>query len=159
GSRSPSTSADHESPSQESRMSSLSRPVASLALAVTLASGCTFNVTAFEREVESESDASLTRLTADFEGSGVPVDGNIVVRGTERAGVAARVTLAGLVGGSDDPDEIARGLAVSWPSDEDLVTELRIDHAGIRAESVWVQRLELDVPIGVALDLSTGGAS
>jgi hypothetical protein len=135
-------------------------PAALLAVALALTGGCTFNVVAFEREVQGETTEPFDRLRLDVVGAGAAfIDAPVVVRGTERVGASARANMAGLAGLGADPDALARGLRIEWPSGGDGVTELRLSYAGDAAENLWITSLWVTQAIGTGLDASAGSES
>ena len=132
--------------------------IASL-LTLTALSGCTFNVQTLEEDVVSETTESLSRLRLAATDAGVPIEGDIVIRGADRVGAAATLTLEGLVGASEDPDAIASALDVRWHSGGDPVMELLVSYDGSAAESVWVGDMTVELPLGTSLDATIGSAS
>lgn len=129
----------------------------STVLALVSLSGCTFNVQSFEQDVESSTTEPMSSLRLATIDAGVPFEGDIVVRGADRA--HATVTLAGLLAAGDDADAAARGLDVQWHSGGDPVVELLFGYEGPAPESVWLEDLSIDLPVGTGLDATIGAAS
>lgn len=121
--------------------------------------GCTLNVQTFDREITSETTEPFARLRMPFETSGAAVEGEIVVRGVERVGGSATMSLTGLLGASDDPDAIARGVDISWQVEGDDVAELRVGYDGPLSENVWIDGMHVELAVGTGLDATIGAAS
>ncbi|UJR83998.1 DUF4097 family beta strand repeat-containing protein [Sandaracinus amylolyticus] len=129
-------------------------------LVLALATGCTFNANAFTRDVQAESTEDITKLRVDLEGLGTTFDGgDLVVRGADRLGASAEVTISGLAGVGDDPDQIANDVQVDLPSGGDSVIELQLAYDGSAAENVWVDSVVIEQQIGTELDVTAGAAS
>jgi hypothetical protein len=129
-------------------------------LAALVAVGCTFNVQAFVEDVpRSESGAgALDRLRVDLDSAGSLFDGSaVVVRGAEREGAAADVRIGGLVGAGEDRGAIVDGIRIDWPVADDGAHELVIGYDGPTAETVWVERLAIELPRAAAIEV-IGGA-
>ncbi|AKF03545.1 DUF4097 family beta strand repeat-containing protein [Sandaracinus amylolyticus] len=129
-------------------------------LVLALATGCTFNAEPFTRAVPAEHDAAITKLRVDIDGLGSTFDGgDLVIRGADRPGASAEVTISGLVGVGDDPDQIASDMEVALQDGGDSVVELRLAYRGPAAESVWVDSVAIEQQIGTELDVSAGSAT
>lgn len=136
-------------------------PSSMLACAALALPACTFNVQSFARDVSGESAPTpFTRLRADLPTVGAAIAGaDITVRGVDRDGAAASVTIAGLLGGGADPDAIVDGVEIEWLTAADPVRELRIGYAGPTPETVWVEHIAIELPLATELDLSSEDAS
>lgn len=139
--------------------------LASMPLVITLAAlvavGCTFNVQAFDDRAvpRSESDTEpFDRLRVDLGTLGAPADGaDVVVRGAERESAAADLVIGGLLGAGEDADAVARGIRVTWPTGGDPVREMLVAYDGPSIETVWIERVAIELPLHTELDL-TGDA-
>jgi|GEM_PF-4354418 hypothetical protein len=131
-----------------------------LLLCLSLTSACTLNVRSFEREVPIPDDdpARVDRLRLDDATYPRASGGaNIVVRGSAREDLTGTVTVTGLLGANVDPNAVAAGVTWDWPSGGDPVRELRLGYRGPAADTVRLERISLELPSHVGLDLSSDG--
>lgn len=120
-------------------------------------SGCTWNVTSFDRVVPIPDDdpAAVDRVRVDDLYYPAAVDGaDVVVRGSARADLGGTIRVSGLVGANVRPDDVVSGVSWAWPSGGDTVRELLLGYHGPSADSVRFESIALEFPIGVGLDLT-----
>jgi hypothetical protein len=143
-----------------SRLALLVLGLSSCTLIACTFTACTFNASAFEREVRAESEAlPITRVRADLRAIGRPFDdGLLLVRGVDRANVAATVRVAGLLAGDTDPEAIAGGVHVALVDRGDGSLELQLGYDGPELETVYVEEVEIEVPLHAELELTTDAA-
>jgi hypothetical protein len=133
----------------------MTRPLLFICLA--LASGCTFNVRTFSREVAIPDDdpAAVERVRVDdLRYPNAAAGAQVVVRGSDRADLTGTLVLSGLIGAGESPDAVAAGVTWDWPSGGDPVRELLLGYRGPAPDSVRFETLTLDLPTHVGLDLS-----
>jgi hypothetical protein len=125
-------------------------------LALLLVPACTFNVDSFERDVRSESEpTTFTRLRVDVRPLAATLDGGeIVVRGADRTTANVLVRVGGLLGAQGNADMVASGVDIDWTDAADGTRALSIAYDGPAPDNVWLERIELELPLGAELDLS-----
>lgn len=135
----------------------------SLALAVALGlTGCTFNVSAFARDVTSELSTTPTRVRTDVTGLSDLGGFDLVVDGdTTTTGATATVTIAGLLGSGGNADEAVRGVQIAWPDDPALAGGrlLTVGYGGPAAETFWTEGMHVRMPSSTGLDVTAGSTS
>ncbi|MCZ7680572.1 MAG: DUF4097 domain-containing protein [Sandaracinaceae bacterium] len=125
----------------------------SIALAVLVASGCTLGVDAAEIRAEDTADAAGVTL---FRGD-LSRFGDVRVTGIDEPTIRAAVVARGLIG-AEQEEEARESVRPSLHTDGS-VAGVTSSAEGPLAELLTIDRLELDVPAAMGVDLTLGSSS
>jgi hypothetical protein len=123
-----------------------------------LAASCTLNVQNVSRTVTADSPLAVTTVETDVTGL-VFLGGRVDVRGTDRSGAHAALTVAGLLTAGGSADAIDRGIELAWDDSASPRLVLDVGYHGPALESLSIDALTVDVPTSCGVDVAADDAT
>ena len=123
---------------------------------LSMLTACTFNVRSVSTSVSSSTSlddgarvrADVSTVQSSFASPGV------VIRGVDGRVASATVELSALLSGAETVDAVRDGVNVEWADATDGAVDLRVAYDGPLAETVWVEGMTVDLPIGTVVELT-----